>query len=249
MARKDPAHLVGGAGLLTGIFTKLSDAVEARGGTNEHFHRLTRPDGDELIQAMAQIIVDAGAILNRPIEFLDFNMEYVPALRTYNCLKRAGIAIIEDLVARTAAELQAIPNFGKKSLEIVREKLAEHRLALKGETPPAKPEAREETYSGLEHVVATLYELVMQVNRRLDLPIEIAEIHRLIERAEEKIETLPDDMARRYRDEKDRLEQELAELKAEPEEVNLQIAGLRLELDRFVESLASRDPRPWAGSR
>ena len=53
-------------------------------------------------------------------------------VRSYNCLKRVGIETIGDLISKTEAELAAIPNFGKKSIEEVKETLAAHGLNLKG---------------------------------------------------------------------------------------------------------------------
>ena len=54
-------------------------------------------------------------------------------VRSYNCLKREGIQTIGDLVSKTEAELLNIPNFGKKSIDEVKEKLTERGLALRGE--------------------------------------------------------------------------------------------------------------------
>ena len=54
-------------------------------------------------------------------------------VRSYNCLKRVGIETIGDLVSKTEGELAAIPNFGKKSIEEVRETLATHNLRLRGD--------------------------------------------------------------------------------------------------------------------
>jgi DNA-directed RNA polymerase subunit alpha len=56
-------------------------------------------------------------------------------VRSYNCLKRVGIETIGDLVAKTEQELAAIPNFGKKSIEEVKETLATHNLYLRGDEP------------------------------------------------------------------------------------------------------------------
>ena len=53
-------------------------------------------------------------------------------VRSYNCLKRAGIQTVGDLISKSEAELNAIPNFGKKSIEEVKETLAQHGLALRG---------------------------------------------------------------------------------------------------------------------
>ncbi|HXY85692.1 MAG TPA: DNA-directed RNA polymerase subunit alpha [Gaiellaceae bacterium] len=64
---------------------------------------------------------------NFPIEELELGV------RSYNCLKRVGIETIGDLVVKTEAELAAIPNFGKKSVEEVKETLAAHGLTLRGD--------------------------------------------------------------------------------------------------------------------
>ncbi|HKB95031.1 MAG TPA: DNA-directed RNA polymerase subunit alpha [Gaiellaceae bacterium] len=64
---------------------------------------------------------------NFPIEELELGV------RSYNCLKRVGIETIGDLVMKTEGELAAIPNFGKKSIEEVRETLSQHGLNLRGE--------------------------------------------------------------------------------------------------------------------
>jgi DNA-directed RNA polymerase subunit alpha len=52
-------------------------------------------------------------------------------VRSYNCLKRAGIATVGDLVSKTEAELNAIPNFGKKSIDEVVETLNARGLSLR----------------------------------------------------------------------------------------------------------------------
>ena len=44
-------------------------------------------------------------------------------VRSYNCLKRAGVQTVGDLVRKTRSELNAIPNFGQKSIEEVIETL------------------------------------------------------------------------------------------------------------------------------
>jgi DNA-directed RNA polymerase subunit alpha len=52
-------------------------------------------------------------------------------VRSYNCLKRAGIQTVGDLVSKTEGELNAIPNFGKKSIDEVIETLHARGLALR----------------------------------------------------------------------------------------------------------------------
>ena len=53
-------------------------------------------------------------------------------VRSYNCLKRAGIQTVGDLVSKSEAELNAIPNFGKKSIDEVIETLETRGLGLRG---------------------------------------------------------------------------------------------------------------------
>jgi len=78
---------------------------------------------------------DGGA----PVESIAHGMENFPieelelGVRSYNCLKRVGIETIGDLVMKTENELAAIPNFGKKSIEEVKETLAQHGLNLRGD--------------------------------------------------------------------------------------------------------------------
>jgi DNA-directed RNA polymerase subunit alpha len=68
----------------------------------------------------------ANGMENFPIEELELGV------RSYNCLKRVGIETIGDLVTKSESELAAIPNFGKKSIEEVKETLQQHGLNLRG---------------------------------------------------------------------------------------------------------------------
>jgi DNA-directed RNA polymerase subunit alpha len=51
-------------------------------------------------------------------------------VRSYNCLKRAGVQTVGDLVRKSRSELNAIPNFGSKSIEEVIETLHSRGLDL-----------------------------------------------------------------------------------------------------------------------
>jgi DNA-directed RNA polymerase subunit alpha len=62
-----------------------------------------------------------------PIEELELGV------RSYNCLKREGIETVGDLINKSEQELMCIPNFGRKSIEEVRERLEKNNLKLKGE--------------------------------------------------------------------------------------------------------------------
>ncbi|MDO5671476.1 MAG: DNA-directed RNA polymerase subunit alpha [Actinomycetaceae bacterium] len=67
--------------------------------------------------------------LGRPIEELDL------ASRALNCLTREGIRTVGELVARSQADLLDIRNFGQKSIDEIKDKLAELGLHLK-DSPP-----------------------------------------------------------------------------------------------------------------
>ena len=79
-------------------------------------------------------------VLEMTIEELDFSV------RTYTCLKRAGINTVDDLLQRTESDMIKIRNLGRKSLEEVILKLSALGLTLMEEEPevlmgmPAMPD-------------------------------------------------------------------------------------------------------------
>ncbi|WP_100065963.1 DNA-directed RNA polymerase subunit alpha [Miniphocaeibacter massiliensis] len=66
--------------------------------------------------------VDKDELYNISIEELDLS------LRSFNCLKRAGIDTVGDIISKTTDEMCKIKNFGKKSLEEVENKV--HDMGL-----------------------------------------------------------------------------------------------------------------------
>jgi DNA-directed RNA polymerase subunit alpha len=87
--------------------------------------------GEQAVVAGDGVSPDTGlarGMENFPIEELELGV------RSYNCLKRVGIETIGDLVMKTENELAAIPNFGKKSIEEVKETLGQHGLTLRGDS-------------------------------------------------------------------------------------------------------------------
>jgi DNA-directed RNA polymerase subunit alpha len=60
-------------------------------------------------------------------------------VRSYNCLKREGIHTVGELVGRSEADLLDIRNFGQKSIDEVKAKLAGMGLALKDSPPGFDP--------------------------------------------------------------------------------------------------------------
>jgi DNA-directed RNA polymerase subunit alpha len=77
----------------------------------------------------AQLAAD----LALPIEELDLTV------RSYNCLKREGINTVGELIGRTEADLLDIRNFGQKSIDEVKMKLAGMGLGLKDSAPTFDP--------------------------------------------------------------------------------------------------------------
>ena len=66
-------------------------------------------------------------VLERTIEELDLSV------RSYNCLKRAGINTVYDLTEKTEPEMMKVRNLGRKSLEEVKVKLTDLGLGLKND--------------------------------------------------------------------------------------------------------------------
>ena len=66
-------------------------------------------------------------VLEMTIEELDFSV------RSFNCLKRAGINTVEDLIKFTEEDMIKVRNLGKKSLEEVISKIASLGLSLRRE--------------------------------------------------------------------------------------------------------------------
>ncbi|WP_019635794.1 DNA-directed RNA polymerase subunit alpha [Paenibacillus fonticola] len=66
-------------------------------------------------------------VLEMTIEELDLSV------RSYNCLKRAGINTVQELTTKTEEDMMKVRNLGRKSLEEVQEKLDELGLGLRTE--------------------------------------------------------------------------------------------------------------------
>ena len=67
----------------------------------------------------------AATYLETPIEALDLSV------RSYNCLKRAGIHVVRELIDKSEAEMLKVRNLGQKSLDEVKKKLEELGLSLR----------------------------------------------------------------------------------------------------------------------
>src|SRR5438034_3213278 len=89
----------------------------------------------------AQLAAD----LALPIEELDLTV------RSYNCLKREGINTVGELIGRTEADLLDIRNFGQKSIDEVKMKLAGMGLGLKDSAPTFDPAHVVDTFSEVDY--------------------------------------------------------------------------------------------------
>lgn len=70
---------------------------------------------------------DKGKILEMTIEELDLSV------RSFNCLKRAGINTVDDLINKSEEEMMKVRNLGRKSFEEVRDKLTSLGFTLSSE--------------------------------------------------------------------------------------------------------------------
>ena len=94
----------------------------------EHLNLFVDLSGDALEGNPILVKTDDQAqssVLSMTIEELDFSV------RSFNCLKRAGINTVEDLINRTEDDMMKVRNLGRKSLEEVINKLASLGLALR----------------------------------------------------------------------------------------------------------------------
>jgi DNA-directed RNA polymerase subunit alpha len=79
---------------------------------------------------MAEVIVEKEE--DESVKVLELNIDELElSVRSYNCLKRAGINTVEELTNKTAEDMMKVRNLGRKSLEEVLAKLKELGLSLK----------------------------------------------------------------------------------------------------------------------
>ena len=94
----------------------------------DHFELLTHVD--EVVNDMDSVLKDHinetnPKKVNMAIEDLDLTV------RSYNCLKRAGISNVEELTQKTEDEMSRVRNLGKKSLKEVKDKLNQLGLSFR----------------------------------------------------------------------------------------------------------------------
>lgn len=92
-----------------------------------HFERFLDLDNkyEDLGLVKDPVVQKEETFENLTIEDLDLSV------RSYNCLKRAGIANVQELTQKSEADMMKVRNLGKKSLKEVKDKLIEKGLSFK----------------------------------------------------------------------------------------------------------------------
>ena len=85
---------------------------------------------DEAVLGMDNVMKDAGVeAVNKGQQMLIEDLDL--SVRSYNCLKRAGIQTVDELTQKTEDEMMRVRNLGKKSLKEVKDKITELGLSFK----------------------------------------------------------------------------------------------------------------------
>lgn len=121
---------------------KPSEAVELAGKfLRAHIDLFTNVEGEEIDEDSEEIPMKEDLVMvsqqkkesttKNYNDILIKDLEFT--VRSRNCLKKAGVNSLGDLINRKASDLLEIKNFGKKSLKEIREKLAQFNLVLPGD--------------------------------------------------------------------------------------------------------------------
>ena len=122
------------------------DAMASAGKTLVELFGLARElnvDAEGIEIGPSPIDEQLAADLALPVE--DLNL----TVRSYNCLKREGIHTVGELVSRSEQDLLDIRNFGSKSIDEVKAKLAELGLVLKDSSPGFDPLAAADQFAAV----------------------------------------------------------------------------------------------------
>ncbi len=88
----------------------------------------------ELVDSMSQMETLVSREEDKQTKVLEMTIEDMDlSVRSYNCLKRAGICTVEDLTKKSESDLAKVKNLGKRSLEEVAEKLQSYGLSLRND--------------------------------------------------------------------------------------------------------------------
>ncbi len=88
----------------------------------------------ELVENMSQMEILVSREEDKQTKVLEMTIEDMDlSVRSYNCLKRAGISTVEDLIKKSESDLAKVKNLGKTSLTEVQTKLASYGLSLRND--------------------------------------------------------------------------------------------------------------------
>lgn len=92
----------------------------------------------ELFMNLSESAANTEVLVNKPDakgnEVLKMTIEELDlSVRSYNCLKRAGVHTVEDLASKTEEDMMRVRNLGRKSLEEVLQKMESLGLSLQKE--------------------------------------------------------------------------------------------------------------------
>lgn len=94
----------------------------------DHLELLTSVD--EAVNDMDSVMKEAqGEVQNKGLVMMIEDLDL--SVRSYNCLKRAGIQTVEELTQKTEDEMMRVKNLGKKSLKEVKDKIYDLGLSFK----------------------------------------------------------------------------------------------------------------------
>jgi len=86
---------------------------------------------DEAVEEVAPAVTPAAASVSKQEDLLNQSIEFMElSSRSMNCLKSENINTVRDLVKMTESDLNMIKNFGAKSMEEIKTRLAEKNLTL-----------------------------------------------------------------------------------------------------------------------
>ena len=88
----------------------------------------------ELVESMSQMDILVCREEDKQTKVLEMTIEDIDlSVRSFNCLKRAGINTVADLIKKSESDLAKVKNLGKRSLEEVIEKLQGFGLSLRND--------------------------------------------------------------------------------------------------------------------
>ena len=93
----------------------------------DHFNKFM-----DLAEITRDINLEKDEAVEEEAQFENISIEELDlSVRSYNCLKRDGIATVLELCDRTEEAMMKVKNLGKKSLKEIKDKLAERGLSFK----------------------------------------------------------------------------------------------------------------------